>query len=184
MSVTCEKPNCTQKKISVGSCCSSVVKWEKRTWKSTKRSGVRSPARSEHCWDGQSPRGQKLSRVINFRNGRVHAMHIFCYKVKLPNLKLATQSLGYLPLDIAPWLQKNILWELRHVSQRYGRQEKCPSVVSSMQPFIIEKIRAHIRHQCKKTAVLRCHRCPNNTGVKKWATFENKLEFWPSNVYK
>ncbi len=27
--------------------------------------------------------------------------------------------------------------------------------------------RAHIRHTCRKTTVLRCHRCLINTGVKK-----------------
>jgi hypothetical protein len=39
----------------------------------------------------------------NFRNGRGHAVHFLCYRVKLPNLKLKTrpkQLLGYLPLDI------------------------------------------------------------------------------------
>jgi hypothetical protein len=48
--------------------------------------------------------GQNLGRVCNFRSGRVHAMHLHCYGVKLPNLKLKTrpkQLLGYLPLDIA-----------------------------------------------------------------------------------
>jgi hypothetical protein len=47
--------------------------------------------------------GQNLGRVFNFRNGRVYAMHFLCYRVKLTNLKLKTQSkqlLGYLPLDI------------------------------------------------------------------------------------
>ncbi len=48
--------------------------------------------------------GRNLGRVFNFRSGRVHAMHLLCYGVKLPNLKLKTrpkQLLGYLPLDIA-----------------------------------------------------------------------------------
>jgi hypothetical protein len=47
--------------------------------------------------------GQNLGRVFNFINGRVHAAHILCYRVKLPNLKLKTrpeQLLGYLLLDI------------------------------------------------------------------------------------
>ncbi len=48
--------------------------------------------------------GQNLGRVFNFRNGRVHAVHVLCCGVKLPNLKLKTwpkQLLGSLPLDIA-----------------------------------------------------------------------------------
>jgi hypothetical protein len=48
--------------------------------------------------------GRNLSRVFNFRSGCVHAMHLLCYGVKLPNLKFKTQPkqlLGYLPLDIA-----------------------------------------------------------------------------------
>jgi hypothetical protein len=47
--------------------------------------------------------GQNLGRVFNFRNVRVHAVHLLCYGVKLPNLKLKTrpkQLLGSLPLDI------------------------------------------------------------------------------------
>jgi hypothetical protein len=47
--------------------------------------------------------GLNLGRVFNFRNGRVHAMHLHCCRVKLPNLKLKTrpkQLLGSLPLDI------------------------------------------------------------------------------------
>ncbi len=47
--------------------------------------------------------GQNLDRVFNYRNGRVHAMHFLCYRVKLPYLKLKTrpkQLLGSLPLDI------------------------------------------------------------------------------------
>jgi hypothetical protein len=49
-------------------------------------------------------KGQNLGRVFNFRSGCVHAMRLFCYRVKLPNLKLKTrpkQLLGPLPLDIA-----------------------------------------------------------------------------------
>jgi hypothetical protein len=30
---------------------------------------------------------------------------------------------------------------------------------------------AHIRHQCRNTTVLTCHRCLINTGVKKWTIF-------------
>ena len=47
--------------------------------------------------------GQNLGRVFNFRSVRVHAMHLLCYGVKLPNLKLKIrpkQLLGYLLLDI------------------------------------------------------------------------------------
>ncbi len=48
--------------------------------------------------------GQNLGRVFNFRFGHLHAEHFWCYQVKLPNLKLKTQSkqlLGSLPLVIA-----------------------------------------------------------------------------------
>ncbi len=50
--------------------------------------------------------GQNLSRVFNFRNGRLHVVHFLCYGVELPNSKLKTQfkqliGLGYLQLDIA-----------------------------------------------------------------------------------
>ncbi len=48
--------------------------------------------------------GRNLGRVFNFRNGGVHAVHLLCCGVKLPNLKLKTQPkqlLGSLPLDIA-----------------------------------------------------------------------------------
>jgi len=47
--------------------------------------------------------GQNLGRVFNFRYGRVHAVHLLCYGVKLPNLKLKTlpkQLLGSLLLDV------------------------------------------------------------------------------------
>ncbi len=47
--------------------------------------------------------GQNLGRVFNFRNGRVHVMHLLCYGVKLPTLKLKTrpnQLLGYHKLDM------------------------------------------------------------------------------------
>jgi hypothetical protein len=47
--------------------------------------------------------GQNLGPVFNFRGGRVHAVHLLCYKVKLPNLKLKTwtkQLLGSRPFDI------------------------------------------------------------------------------------
>jgi hypothetical protein len=47
--------------------------------------------------------GQNLGRLFNFRNGRAHAVHLLCYGLKLPNLKLKTQPkqlLGYLPLNI------------------------------------------------------------------------------------
>jgi hypothetical protein len=53
--------------------------------------------------DKLQPTGQNLGRVFNFINGRVHAAHILCYRVKLPNLKLKTwpeQLLGSLLLDI------------------------------------------------------------------------------------
>jgi hypothetical protein len=46
---------------------------------------------------------QNLGRVFSCRSGLVHAMHLLCYGVKLPNLKLKTrpkQLLGSLPLDI------------------------------------------------------------------------------------
>jgi len=33
--------------------------------------------------------------------------------------------------------------------------------------FALNNRTAHIRHQCKKTAVLSCHRCLINTGVEK-----------------
>jgi hypothetical protein len=48
--------------------------------------------------------GQNLGRVFNFRNGRVHAVHFICNRVKLPNLKLKTrpkQLLGSLMLFFA-----------------------------------------------------------------------------------
>jgi hypothetical protein len=47
--------------------------------------------------------GQNLGQVFNFRNGCVHAAHLHCCRVKLPNLKLKTrpkQRLRSLPLDI------------------------------------------------------------------------------------
>jgi hypothetical protein len=49
-------------------------------------------------------KGQNLSRVFNFSFGHLHAAHFWCYRVKLPNLKLKTwpkQLLGSLPLVIA-----------------------------------------------------------------------------------
>jgi hypothetical protein len=48
--------------------------------------------------------GRNLGQVFNFRSGRVHAVHLLCYGVKLPKLKLKTQPkqlFGYLLLDIA-----------------------------------------------------------------------------------
>ncbi len=44
---------------------------------------------------------------------------------------------------------------------------------------------ACIRQQCRKTAVLSCHRCLINTGVeKKWTTFKYGLELWQPDVSK
>jgi hypothetical protein len=48
--------------------------------------------------------GQSLGQVFNFSIGHLYVVHLWCYKVKLPNLKLKTwpkQLLGYLLLDIA-----------------------------------------------------------------------------------
>jgi len=48
------------------------------------------------------PAGQNPGRIFNFRNGCMHAMELFCYEAKVPNLELKTwsqQHLGYLPLD-------------------------------------------------------------------------------------
>ncbi len=42
--------------------------------------------------------------------------------------------------------------------------------------------RAHIRHQCRKTTVLNCHRCLINTVLKKWAAFKYRLDLWPPDV--
>jgi hypothetical protein len=47
--------------------------------------------------------GQNLGLVFNFKSGHFHALHFWCYKVKLRNLKLKTrpkQLLGSLPLVI------------------------------------------------------------------------------------
>ncbi len=43
---------------------------------------------------------------------------------------------------------------------------------------------AHIRHQCRKTIVLGCHRCLINTGFKQWTTLKYRLELWPPEVSK
>ncbi len=43
---------------------------------------------------------------------------------------------------------------------------------------------ARIRHQCRKTTVLSCHRCLINTVVEKWTTFNYRLELWPRDVSK
>jgi hypothetical protein len=43
---------------------------------------------------------------------------------------------------------------------------------------------ARIRHRCRKTTVLSCHRCLINTGVKKWTTFEYRLKLLPTGVSK
>ncbi len=48
--------------------------------------------------------GQNLGRVFNFSSGCVHAMQLYFFETKLPNLKLKTrpkQLLGSLPLVIA-----------------------------------------------------------------------------------
>jgi hypothetical protein len=49
------------------------------------------------------PTGQNLGQVFNCRTGNLHAAHLWCYQVKLPNLKLKTwpiQLVGSLLLDI------------------------------------------------------------------------------------
>jgi hypothetical protein len=54
--------------------------------------------------------GQNLGRVFNFKCGHLHSAHLFCYMVKLRNLKLKTQPkqlLGSLPLDVALPKQSN-----------------------------------------------------------------------------
>jgi hypothetical protein len=48
-------------------------------------------------------KGQRLGQVFNFRSVHLHAKHLWCYRVKLPDLKLKTRSiqlLGSLRLDI------------------------------------------------------------------------------------
>ncbi len=42
----------------------------------------------------------------------------------------------------------------------------------------------HIRHQCRKTTVLSCHRCLINTGIEKWTTFKHRFELWSPDVSK
>jgi hypothetical protein len=47
--------------------------------------------------------GRNQGRVFDFRFGHLQAEHLWCYQVKLPNLKLKTrpkQLLGFLPLVI------------------------------------------------------------------------------------
>jgi hypothetical protein len=54
--------------------------------------------------DKLQPTGRNLGQVFNFRSGHLHSVHLWCYLVKLPNLKLKTrpkQLLGSLSLDIA-----------------------------------------------------------------------------------
>ncbi len=41
-----------------------------------------------------------------------------------------------------------------------------------------------IRHQCRKTAALSCHRFLVNSGVEKVTTFKYGLEFLPPDVSK
>jgi len=36
-------------------------------------------------------RTQNMVRVFNFRSGRVYTVHLLCYRVKRPNLKLKTR---------------------------------------------------------------------------------------------
>jgi hypothetical protein len=48
--------------------------------------------------------GRNQGRVFDFRFGHLHAEHLWCYQVKLPNSKLKTrlkQLLGFLLLVIA-----------------------------------------------------------------------------------
>ncbi len=48
--------------------------------------------------------GQNLGWVFNFRSGHLHPAILWCFLVKLPNLRLKTQPkqlLGFLQLDIA-----------------------------------------------------------------------------------
>jgi hypothetical protein len=43
----------------------------------------------------------------------------------------------------------------------------------------------HIRHQCRKTTALNCHRCLINTGDEKMNNVQNlDLELWPLDVSK
>jgi hypothetical protein len=47
--------------------------------------------------------GRNLGRVFNFRSGHLHSAHLWCYQLKLPNLKLKIQPkqlLGSLLLSI------------------------------------------------------------------------------------
>jgi len=65
-------------------------------------------------------KGRNLSRVFFFRSGHLHAANLWCFRVKLPNLKLKTrpaQLLDSLPLDITlPVQSKN--WH------RYSKKQK------------------------------------------------------------
>jgi hypothetical protein len=46
----------------------------------------------------------------------------------------------------------------------------------SMKKTILLNAAVHIRHQCRKTTVLSCHRCLINTGVENLTTFKYRLE--------
>jgi hypothetical protein len=48
--------------------------------------------------------GQNMDQVFNFKSVYLHAGHLCCYQVKLPNLKLKIwpkQLLGSFPFDVA-----------------------------------------------------------------------------------
>jgi hypothetical protein len=64
--------------------------------------------------------GLQIGRVFNFRSGHLHAAHLWCFQVKLPNLRLKTwpkQLLGYLLLDIA-LPEYTLVAERKHQSKK------------------------------------------------------------------
>jgi hypothetical protein len=55
-----------------------------------------------------------LGQVFNLRSGHMHAAHLWCYQLKLPNLKLKTwakQPIGFPPLDI----MLQVLYDLNQI---------------------------------------------------------------------
>ncbi len=73
-----------------------------------------------HSMDKLHLTEQNLAWVLNLRSGHLHAAHLLCCRVKLPNVNLKThpkQLLGYLPLDV---MLPRLIWST-HAFYEFNR---------------------------------------------------------------
>jgi hypothetical protein len=93
-------------------------------------------------------------------------------------MEIETKALGIIslmftiskPADLNYKAQGGQLYRAFHFRKGslIGRKETTSTMMLQCQmESLTTHNRTHIRHQCRKTTILSCHRCLTNTGVKK-----------------